>query len=149
MGDISQYVTPLIDPGGVSTLGGLGTSQRVLGRLKEEGDILPILVLPTLTKKIAQREDVPGMDDGTIMVQGDHSMDLENQNILPHRRNLPHMVEGGGKSYIHWPNSEGFGWVIASYGRLTSKNFNLYLSMSSYRRGTRNMLEAYRCLTFA
>ena len=85
MGDFSQQVAPLIDPGGVRTLGELGTMQRVLGRIKEEGDILPISVLPTLTKYLALREDVSGMDDGTIMVQGDHSMALENQKILPHR----------------------------------------------------------------
>ena len=68
----------MIDPRGVITLGGLGTMQRVLIRLMEEGDIFPISVLPTLTKHLALREDVSGMEDGTIMVQGDHSMDLEN-----------------------------------------------------------------------
>ena len=58
-------------------MGGLGTMQRVLGRLKEEGDILPISILPTLTKHLALREDVSGMD-GTIRVQEGHSMALEN-----------------------------------------------------------------------
>ena len=74
---VSQQVAPLIDPGGVGTLGGLGNAQRVLGRLNEEGDILPISILPTLTKHLALRKDVSGMD-GTIMVQGDLSMALEN-----------------------------------------------------------------------
>ena len=59
-------------------------AQRVWGSLKEEVEIIPISILPTLTKHIALREDVLGMD-GTIMVQGDHSMALENQKILPHR----------------------------------------------------------------
>ena len=59
--------------------------QRVLGRLKDEGEILPILVLPTLTKHLVMREDVSGMEDGTIIVQEEHSMALENQGILPHR----------------------------------------------------------------
>ena len=53
------------------------------GRLKEEGYILPISVLPTLTKHLALRKDVFRMEDGTIIVQGDHSLALEAQNILP------------------------------------------------------------------
>ena len=81
--NVSQHVAPLIDLGGMGTLGGHDTAQGVLGRLKEEGDILPISLLPTLTKHIALREDVSRMDS-TIMVQGDHSMALENQKILPH-----------------------------------------------------------------
>ena len=81
---VSQQVAPLIDSRWVRTLGCLDTAQRVLGRLKEEGGILLISILPTLTKNLALREDVSGMD-GTIMVQGDHSMALENEKILPHR----------------------------------------------------------------
>ena len=45
--------------------------QRVLGRLKEEGDILPISSLPTLTPHIVLREDATWMEDGIIMVKGD------------------------------------------------------------------------------
>ena len=52
------------------------------------------------------------------------------------------MVEVGGHSCTHWPKLEGFGWVIDSYGRLTSKSFNLYLSMSSYRRNSRGRIVA-------
>ena len=64
-----------IDPGGAGTLGGHGTMQRVLGRLKE-GGILPLSSLPTLTTHFALREDATGMEDGTIMVQGDYSLTL-------------------------------------------------------------------------
>ena len=67
-------------------MGGIGTSQRVLGRLKEEGDILPISSLPTLISYYAMGGDFYWMEDGTIMVQGDHSMALENQRILPQRK---------------------------------------------------------------
>ena len=77
MRDASHQVAPLIGPREVRTLGGLDTTQRVSGRLKEKGEILPISVLPTFTKHLALRKDVSGMD-GTILVQGDHSMALEN-----------------------------------------------------------------------
>ena len=59
--------------------------QRVLVRPKEEGGILPISLLPNLTKHLALRENVSGMDDGTIMVQGDYCMAFKNQKILSHR----------------------------------------------------------------
>ena len=84
MRNFSQHVAPLIDPRGVGTLGGLDIAQTVLGRLKEEGYILPISVLPTLTPHISLREDASGMEDGTIMVQGDHFIALQTQKILPH-----------------------------------------------------------------
>ena len=45
-----HLVAPLIDSRGVRTLGGLDTTQRVWGRLKEEGGILPISVLTTVTQ---------------------------------------------------------------------------------------------------
>ena len=83
--EFSQQAAPLIYPDEVRTLGGLSTTQRVFSRLKEEGYILPILVLPTLTKQLVLRGDVLGMDYGTIMVQGGYSMAVENLNILPHR----------------------------------------------------------------
>ena len=41
------------------------------------------LTLTSLTKHLELREDVSGMD-GTIMVQVNHSMSLENQKVLPH-----------------------------------------------------------------
>ena len=71
MRDLSHQVAPLIDQVGVKTLGGFGTAQRILGRLKEEGYILPLSSLPTLTAHLALREDAKRMEDGTIMVQGD------------------------------------------------------------------------------
>jgi len=54
--NVSQHVTPLIDPGGVGKFGGHGTTLRVLGRLKEEGDILRASSLPTLTSDLALRK---------------------------------------------------------------------------------------------
>ena len=53
----SQHVAPLIDPGGVGALRGHGTTLRVLGRLKEEGDILPTSSLPTLISDLALRKE--------------------------------------------------------------------------------------------
>ena len=53
--EFSQNVAPLIDLGGVGALGGHGTTLRVLGKLKEEWDILPTSSLPTLTSDIALR----------------------------------------------------------------------------------------------
>ena len=67
----------------MGALGGHETTLRVLGRLKEEGDILPTSSLPTLTPHLALRYDVSGMEDGTIMVQGDHSLAFEALKILP------------------------------------------------------------------
>ena len=63
-------------------MGGHGTTQRVFGRLKEEVKILPISSLPTLTPHLALREDSSGMDDGTIMVQGDYSLTWDVQKIF-------------------------------------------------------------------
>ena len=82
MRNVSQHVAPLIDLGGVGTLGGRGTAQRVLGRLKEVGDILPLSSLPTLTPHLALREDATGMKDGNIMVQGGYSLTLEAQKMF-------------------------------------------------------------------
>ena len=62
MRNLSQHVAPLIDPGGLGTLGGHGTTQRVLGRLKEEGDILPLSSLPTLTSDSALWQKQQGKD---------------------------------------------------------------------------------------
>ena len=75
--DISHYVTPFIDPGGVGILEGYYIVERFLGRLEEEGDILPLSSLPTLTPHIALREYASWLEDGTIMVQGDYSLNLE------------------------------------------------------------------------
>ena len=51
--NVSHHGTPFIDLGGVGALGGHGTMLRVLGRLKEEGDILPTSSLPTLISDFA------------------------------------------------------------------------------------------------
>ena len=39
--------------------------------------------------------------------------------------------------------------MIASYGRLTSKGFNLYLSMRSYKRSSRGRIAAFQYVTLA
>ena len=80
--EFSQHVAPFIYPRGVGTMGGHCTTQRVLGRLKEEGDILPTSSLPTLTPNIVLREDATGMEDGTTMVQGNYSLTLEAQKMF-------------------------------------------------------------------
>ena len=61
MRSLSQHVAPPIDLG-VGTFGGHGTVQRVLGRLKEEGDILPKSSLPTLISDSALRREKHGED---------------------------------------------------------------------------------------
>ena len=104
MRDVSQQVATLIDPRGARTLGGLGTMQRVLGRLKEEGDILPISLLPTLTTHLVMIKYVSGMD-GTIMVQRDLPWIWRIRRYFPIGRDLPHMVEVGGHSCLHFPNT--------------------------------------------
>ena len=63
MRHVSHHDAPFIDPGGVGALGGHGIMLRVLGRLKEEGDILPTSSLPTLILDFAlikeqQREGI-------------------------------------------------------------------------------------------
>ena len=60
--NVSQHVAPLIYPGGVGTLGGHGTTLRVLGRLKDEGDILPTSSLPTLISDSAMWKERYGKD---------------------------------------------------------------------------------------
>ena len=82
MRNVSQHAAPLMDPGGVGTLEGHSTSQRVLGRLKEEGEILPLSSLPTLTPHLALREDATGIEDDTIIVQGDYSLTVEAQKMF-------------------------------------------------------------------
>ena len=56
---------------------GSSTMQIIWDRLKEEGGILPFSALPTLTTYSALTEVAAMMEDGTTMVQEDHSMDLE------------------------------------------------------------------------
>ena len=58
VGDVSQHDAPNLDPRGMGALAENDTMLGVLVRLKEEGDILPISVLPTLTKYIALTEGV-------------------------------------------------------------------------------------------
>ena len=48
VGDVSQHDNPSIDLGGMGGLEDHVTMLRVLGRLKEEGDILPTSSSPTL-----------------------------------------------------------------------------------------------------
>ena len=55
--NVSHHGAPLIDPGGVGALGGHGITLRVLGRLKEEGDILPTSSLPTLISDLTLRKE--------------------------------------------------------------------------------------------
>ena len=59
---VSHDDAPFIDPGGMGALGGRGTTLRVLGRLKEEGDILPTSSLPTLISNSAPRKEQHGKD---------------------------------------------------------------------------------------
>ena len=61
--DISQHDAPSIDPGGMGALEGNGTTLEVLGRLKEEGDILPRSSLPTLISYFALWEENHGRND--------------------------------------------------------------------------------------
>ena len=77
MGDIFPFGSPILDSIGVKTLEESSTMQRVWDRLKEEGDILPFSASPTLTTYTALTKVVAVMEDGTTMVQGDYSMDLE------------------------------------------------------------------------
>ena len=77
VGEIFPFGSPILDFGGVDTLEGYITVQRAWDRLKEEGGILPFLASPTLTTYTAPIEVVAVMEDGTYMVQGSFSMDLE------------------------------------------------------------------------
>ena len=61
--DISQHDAPSIDPGGMRALEGNDTTLGVLGRLKEEGDILPISSLPTLILDSAMWQEKHGRSD--------------------------------------------------------------------------------------
>ena len=48
VGDLSQHDAPSTNPGGMGALEYNDTLLGVLGRLKEEGDLLPTSSLPTL-----------------------------------------------------------------------------------------------------
>ena len=50
----------MIDPGGMGALEGQDTTLRVLGRLKEEGGILPTSSLPTLISDYVLWEEKHG-----------------------------------------------------------------------------------------
>ena len=77
MRNVSHWMAPLLDLGGVDTLEGSITAQRFLGRLKEERDILPFSTLPTLTTHTALTKVAAVTEDGTFMVQERCSMDSE------------------------------------------------------------------------
>ena len=77
MRDYSHGVAPLLDPRGVDTLEGSIIEHKFWDRLKEEGDILPFSALLTLTTYSMLTEVAAVMEDGTTMVQGRCSMDLE------------------------------------------------------------------------
>ena len=74
------------------------TALRVLGELKEEGDILPLSSLSTLSSHTALRGNVARLEDDTIKGQGDHSLAMETQKMISFRE----------KSSIHdkiwWPH---------------------------------------------
>ena len=57
VGYVSHHDAPFIDLGVMGALGGHDTTLRVLGRIKEEGDILPTSSLPTVTSNIALRKE--------------------------------------------------------------------------------------------
>ena len=74
---ILPYGSPLLGSEEVNTLEESCTTQRVWDRLKEEGDILPFSTSPTLTTHTALTKVAIVMEDGTFMVQGRCSMELE------------------------------------------------------------------------
>ena len=65
--DVSHHDKPFIDPEGMGALEDPDTMLRVLGRLKEDEDILPLSSLATLTSHTALRGNVAGLEDDTIM----------------------------------------------------------------------------------
>ena len=82
---VSNYDAPFIDPGGMEALGGHDTTLRVLGRLKEEGDILPTSSLPTLISNYALWKGKHGKDSslptytfymGYFKEKGSHMIDF-------------------------------------------------------------------------
>ena len=75
--DIFPFGSPLLDSGEVKTLEESSKVQMVWDELKEEAETLPYLAPPTLTICIMLTEVAAVMEDGTFMVQGSFSMDLE------------------------------------------------------------------------
>ena len=63
VGDISQHDVPIIDQRGIGALEDHDTAFGVLGRLKEEGDILPTSSLPTFISDSALWEEKHGRND--------------------------------------------------------------------------------------
>ena len=81
-----SFGSPILDSRGVKTLEESSTAQRVWDRLKEERDILSFSASPTLTTYTVLTKFAATMENGTTMVQGDYSMDLKKQRILPLRK---------------------------------------------------------------
>ena len=63
VGDISQHDAPSIDLGGIGALEDNDKVLEVLGRLKEEGDLLPISSSPTLISDFVVWEEKNGRND--------------------------------------------------------------------------------------
>ena len=61
--EISHHDAPSIVLGGMGALEDHDTTLRILGRLKEEGDILPISSLPTLISDFALWEEMHVKND--------------------------------------------------------------------------------------
>ena len=64
---ISKHDAPRIDPRGMGALEDLETMPGVLGRLKEEGEIIPTSSLPTITSDLALRKEKQ-RDDSNLPV---------------------------------------------------------------------------------
>ena len=75
--DFFPFGSPLLGFGGLKTLEESSIAQRVWDRLKEERGTLLFSALPTFTTYTTLTEVVVVMEDGTFMVQGSYSMDLE------------------------------------------------------------------------
>ena len=75
--DVSHLDAPFIDPRRMGALEDQNAALRVLGRLKEEGDILQLPSLPTLSSHTALRRNVAALENDTIMRQGVHSLAME------------------------------------------------------------------------
>ena len=61
--DISQHDAPSIDPGGIGSLEDKATMLGVLGRLKEEGDLLPTSSSPILISNSTPWKEEKGRND--------------------------------------------------------------------------------------
>ena len=85
----SQHVAPLIDLGEVGALGDYCTTLRVLGGLKEKGDILPTSSSPTIISYISLRKEQQGQDYITLVYDfgiGDVKEERNNMTRSSHDR---------------------------------------------------------------